>query len=171
MKEFSFENTLKLTEAEYLEVWALVPAARRAVLIRRAALAAVGVIFLLSPYTLLLGVLVLILNAVWLFAPRMIPAGARSSFQQHKYLRDALTCGVSEQRLWVKSARLDASAAWPLLVTWRERAGWLVLSPSGVPPVYLPIGRLKEEGLYERVKELAEQHAREFESGGRFRAG
>lgn len=96
--------------------------------------------------------------------PRMIPVGARSTFHQHKYLRDALSCGVSEQKLWVRSDRLDASAAWSMLVTWRERAGWLVLSLSGIPPVYLPINRLKEEGLYEQVLELARQHGKEFKT-------
>ena len=170
MQHFSFENTVKLTESQYLDVWALVPARPLSRLIRRAALAVVGVIFLLSPYTLLLGIVILILNAVFLFEPQIFPAGASSAFHQHKYLRDALTCGVSEQKLWVKSARLNASVSWSMLVTWRERGGWLVLSPSGVPPVYLLIGRLKEEGLYERVLELARENAQEFKTGGLFRA-
>lgn len=171
MRTFNFENTVKLTESQYLDVWSLVPGRRLSRLIRRVALAAVGVIFLFSPYTLLPGVVLLILNVVAVFEPRMLPVGARSSFHQHKYLRDALACGVDEQRLWVKSDRLDASVAWSMLVTWRERAGWLVLSPSGIPPVYLPVSRLKEEGLYERVTELARQNAGEFKAGGSFRAG
>ncbi len=170
MEEFGFEHTVKLTESEYLDVWALVPATRPSRLIGRAALAAVGVVFLLSPYTLLLGVVLLLSAVFYAFASRMIPAGARSTFRQHKYLRDALTFGVSGQRLWVRGARLEASAAWPMLVTWRERAGWLVLSPSGIPPLYLPVARLKEEGLYERVTELAKQHAREFDARGPSRA-
>ena len=170
MKQFSFENTVKLTESQYLDVWALVPARRPLRLIQRAALAVVGGIFLFSPYTLLPGILLLIFNAVSVFEPRIFPAGARSMFRQHKYLRDALTCGVSEQKLWVRSARLDANVAWSLLVTWRERAGWLVLSPSGIPPLYLPINRLKEEGLYEQVMELARQNGTEFKTGGLFRA-
>jgi hypothetical protein len=170
MNQFRFENTLKLTESQYLDVWALVPTTRLSRLIRHAALAVVGIIFLFSPYTLLLGVVLILSVAITPFEPRMIPASARSLFHQHKYLRDALTCGVSEQRLWVKSARLDASVPWPMLATWRERAGWLVLSPSGIPPVYLPISRLREEGLYEQVIELARQHAKEFKSGGLFRA-
>jgi hypothetical protein len=162
---FSFENTLKLTESQYLEVWALVPSGRRSRLIRRGALAAVGVVFLFSPYTLLLGVAVLAAGVFYAFAPRMIPAGARSTFRQHEYLRDELTCGVSDERLWVRSERLDAAAAWSMLAVWRERAGWLVLSPSGIPPVYLSVERLKAEGLYERVLALAKRHGKEFNSG------
>jgi hypothetical protein len=133
MQDFNFENTVKLTESQYLNVWALAPARTLSGLIRRAALAVAGVIFLFSPYTLLLGVVILILNALRLFVPEIFLAGASSVFHQHKYLRDALTCGVSERRLWVRSARLDASVSWQMLATWRERGGWLVLSPSGVP--------------------------------------
>ena len=162
MQDFSFENTVRLTESQYLDVWALVPARPLSRIIRRVALAVVGVIFLFTPYTLLAGIIILTLNAVSLFAPRIFTAGAGSMFHQHKYLRDALTCGVSERKLWVKSARLDAAVSWSMLVNWRESGGWLVLSPSGVPPVYLSIERLKEEGLYERVLELAKENAQEF---------
>jgi len=162
MEKFSFESTLKLTESQYMDVWTILPTTRLSRIVRHAALAVVGVIFLFSSYTLLLGILVLIFVAVTPLLPRMVPAGARSMFYGHEYLRDALTCGVSEQRLWVKSARLDASVAWTMLGNWRERAGWIVLSPSGIPPVYLPVNRLKEEDLYERVKELARKHAKEF---------
>jgi hypothetical protein len=170
MEQFSFEDTVKLTESQYLSLWALAPAGALHATIRRAALAGVGVIFLFTPYTLLLGVILLIFNLVSVFIPKVIPAGARSTFRQHKYLRDALTCGVSEERLWVRSPRLEASAAWSLLVTWREREGWLVLSPSGIPPVYLPINRLREEGLYEQVTELARGNAKEFKAGSLTRA-
>lgn len=170
MQHFSFENTVKLTEAQFLDVWALVPTRTLSRLIRRAALAVVGVIFLFSSYTLVLGIVILTLNAVSLFEPKILPAGAGSIFHQQQYLRDALTCGVSEQKLWVTSIRLNVSVSWSMLVSWRERGGWLVLSPSGVPPVYLSIKRLKEEGLYERVIELAREHAQEFKTGGLFRA-
>jgi hypothetical protein len=121
MHHFSFENTVRLTESQYLDVWALVPARTLSRLIRHAALAVVGAIFLFSPYTLLLGIVILVLEAVSLFEPKIFPAGAGSMFRQHKYLRDALTCGVSEGKLWVKSARLDASVSWSMLASWRER--------------------------------------------------
>jgi len=49
-----------------------------------------------------------------------------------------------------------------MLGSWRETEGWLVLSPSGIPPVYLSLARLKEEGLYGRVRALAVSNAPEF---------
>ena len=164
MKEFSFENTLKLTESQYLEVWALVPVTRLPLWIRRVALMAVGIVFLFTSYTLALGILLLVLVVISIFTPKVIPAGARSLFQGHRYLRDSLTYGVSEQKLWVKGSRLEGCVSWSMLVTWRERAGWLVLSPSGIPPIYLALARLKEEGLYDQVSGLARQNAKEFKT-------
>ena len=57
---------------------------------------------------------------------------------------------------------IDASVQWSLLVTWREVEGWLLLSPSGIPPVYLSLSRLREEGLCDRVRDLAARHAPEY---------
>ena len=163
MDEFRFENTFKLTESQYLAVWAVLPLWRVPRLIRLGALAAVGVLFLFTTYTLLLGVILLSLIVVSVFLPgRIVPVGARSLFQRHEYLRDALTYGVSEQKLWVKGARIDASVSWSMLGSWREIEGWLVLSASGIPPVYLSLASLTEEGLDGRVRALAAAHAPEF---------
>jgi hypothetical protein len=162
MDEFRFENTVTLTESQYLAVWGVL--AKRPKMIRLVGVAVVGVLFLFTKVTLLLGLLVLSLVVVMVFAPRLLSFAARSTFRGHNYLRDALTYGVNDQKLWVKGALIDASTPWSALVTWRETDGWLVLSPSGIPPLYLSIGRLKNEGLYGRVRALAASNAPEFNS-------
>lgn len=162
MDEFRFENTLKLTESQYVAVWAVIPAWRLTRMMRFGLLVAVGVAFLFTTYTLVLGVILLGLAVVALLVPGIVPVGARSNFRQHKYLRDALTYGVSDQKLWVGGARIDASVPWSMLVTWRETEGWLVLSTSGIPPVYLSLARLREEGLYGRVRALSASNAPEY---------
>ena len=143
-----------------MAVWGVL--AKRPKMIRLVGLVAVGVLFLFTKVTLLLGLLVLVLVVVIVFAPRLISVGARSTFRGHNYLRDALTYGLNDEKLWVKGARIDASTPWSALVTWRETEGWLVLSPSGIPPLYLSISRLKNEGLYGRVRALAASYAPEF---------
>lgn len=160
MHEFSFENTVTLTESQYIAVWGVLT--KRPKMIRLVGLAAAGVLFLFTKLTLLLGLLVLSLVVVIVFAPRLLSFGARSTFRGHNYLRDALQYGVNDQKLWVKGARIEASVPWSALVTWRETEGWLVLSPSGIPPLYLSLGRLKNEGLYGRVRALAASNAPEF---------
>jgi hypothetical protein len=91
----------------------------------------------------------------------------RSIFRRHVFLRDPLTYGASGQKMWVRGARIDGSVQWSMLVTWREIEGWLLLSPSGIPSVYLSLARVKEEGLYDRVSELAKRYAPEFNKAPR----
>ena len=136
-------------------------------MIRLVGLTAVGVLLLFIKVTLLLGLLVLGLVVVILFIPRLLSFSARNNFRGHNYLRDALTYGVSDHKLWVKGARIDASVPWSALVTWRETEGWLVLSPSGIPPLYLSLNRLKNAGLYGRVRALAASNAPEFDTSTR----
>lgn len=163
MNEFRFENTLTMTESQYVALWALIPSFRFSRVIRLVVLTAFGIALLFTTYTLLLGVILLGITLMSVVLPRvMLPGGTRHTFRQHKYLRDALTYGVSEQKFWVKGARIEASVPWSMLVTWREREDWLVLSASGIPPVYLSLARLREEGLYGRVRALAASNAPEY---------
>ena len=163
MEEFKFENTVTLTESQYVAIWSVLPSKPWFLRLRLIAITTVGVLLLFSTYTLLIGLILLALAGASIYLPKLIvPGGARNLFRRHKYLRDALTYGVSEQKLWVKGLRIDASVQWSMLVTWREIEGWLLLSPSGIPPVYLSLSRLKEEGLYRRVKDLAKRHASEY---------
>ena len=162
MDELTFQNTVKLTESEYVALSAVLPAWRLSRKIRFGLLVALGIGFLFTKYTLLLGIILLGLGVLALLAPGIVPFAVRSAFRQHKYLRDALTYGCNQEKLWVKGARIDASVPWSMLVTWRETDGWLVLSPSGIPPLYLSLARLKEEGVYGRVRALAASNAPEF---------
>ena len=163
MEEFRFENTVKLTEAQYVPIWSLFPQKRWFVKLRLFAITAVGVLLLFSSYTLLIGLILLGSVVVAVYLPgKILPGVSRSLFRRHVYLRDALTYGVSDHGMWVKGARIDARVQWSMLVTWREVEGWLLLSASGIPPVYLSLARLKEEGLYRRVRDLAKSHAPEY---------
>jgi hypothetical protein len=162
MDEFRFENTVKLSESEYLAVWSVLPGWLRSRRMRFIVVATVGVLFLFSPYTLLLGLILLGFAGLGLVIPDIVRLGTRSTFRRHEYLREALTYGVSEQKVWVRGTKIDASVPWSMLVTWREIEGWLVLSPSGIPPVYLSLERLIEAGLYGRVRAIAASNAPEY---------
>lgn len=132
-------------------------------MIRLGAFIALGIVLLFTTYTLILGVLLLGLVVLSLVLPgKILPVGARSSFHKHEYLRGPLTYGVSEEKIWIRGTRIDASVPWSMLVTWREVEDWLVLSPSGIPPVYLSLAGLKEQGLYGRVRALAASNAPEY---------
>ncbi len=162
MSEFRFENTLTMTESQYVALFGLLSTRRRSRSLRLIAVSAVGILLLFTPYTLVLGVILLGLVIFAILVPRLVPLGARRAFRQHEYLRDPITYAVTDQRVWVKSARIEASASWAMLKVWRETEGWLVLSSSGIPPVLLSLARLREEGLYGRVRALAASNAPEY---------
>lgn len=163
MDELRFENTVKLTEAEFVATWGVVRAPNK---LKYVALVAVGILCLFTPYTLLLGLLLLGLAVLGSFIPIIIPGGARHKFRELSYLHEPLTYGVSEHKLWVKGASIDASVPWSMLYTWREIQDWLVLSPVGIPPVYLSLARLREEGVYGRVRAIAASNAPEYNKSG-----
>ncbi len=60
MDEFRFENTLTLTESQYVAVWTLLSPRRFSRMMRLGVLATIAIAFLFTPYTLLLGVILLV---------------------------------------------------------------------------------------------------------------
>jgi len=166
MEQFRFENTVTLTEEQYVAIYGVLPKKPWFRYIRFVLITTIGVVCLFSKYTLLIGLILLGFAVMAVLLRKLIiPGNTRSLFRRHRYLQDPLTYGVSDQKLWVKGVRIDASVDWTMLVVWREVEGWLLLSTSGIPPIYLSIARLKEEGLYKRVREMAKSHAPEYGKG------
>ena len=124
----------------------------------------VGVVCLFSPYTAILGVVLILVGIAGAFVPRLFPMSAAGMFHKFRYLHETVTYGVSDQTLWVHTSDLKAEAAWRHVAVWREHNGWLVLSTNGIPAVYLPVESLKAAKVYEEVKHLARQHGREYGS-------
>jgi hypothetical protein len=159
LDEIRFENTVKLSESEYVELWGVAHVPKN---LKFVGLIAAGILCLFTPYTLLLGIGALGLAVVGLFMPLIVPGGARHRYRQCAYLQEALTYGVSEHKLWVRGASIDASVPWSMLTVWREKGDWLVLSPNGIPTLYLSLAGLREKGLYGRVRALAASNAPEY---------
>ena len=167
MEQFRFENTVQLTEDQYVAIHGVLPKKPWFKYVRFVALIIIGLVCLLSKYTLIIGLALLAMAVMAVFLPKMIPGGTRSIFRRHKYLQYPLTYGISDQRLWVKGTLIDASVHWTMLVVWREVEGWLVLSPSGIPVLYFSIARLKEEGVHDRVLIMAKAHGQEYNKAPR----
>ena len=158
MENKLFEHIIEFDEESYRAIWQ-----RKSIRWLRFAIALIVGLFLLSwSYTLLLGVVVFILCFVHLISPGLLSKGLHHNFQGLKYLHYPLKYGVSGEYLWVQGKNIDAKASWPLLVTWQVRNDWLILSPSGIPQVYLPIPEMKRSGVYDKVLELAKENGKEF---------
>jgi hypothetical protein len=163
----NFEHTHRLSQAEYVGIWALLDPARPARLVRRIGILVVGLACLLSPYTMLLGVIILALAAVAALIPSFFPGTAARSFRQFCYLDGPVTYGADEDSVWVRTLDFSAKAAWRHVTVWRERNGWLILQGNTFPPVLLPITALKAQSIYDQVKALAQKHAVEWNRAGR----
>jgi hypothetical protein len=68
---------------------------------------------------------------------------------------------VSDTEIWVDTPLLKCVSKWENLVTWREIAGWLMLTAKGMPSAFYRIEVLQRDGLYERVMTLARSHGKE----------
>jgi hypothetical protein len=155
-----FENPVELSETDYVGVFGV---GKRHLEIWRVIVGlALGLICLWSPYTLLLGICMLTLSAISMITPRLLPVGARARYRRSSVLREPMTCGVSDDLMWLKGQSFHFESSWRHLEIWRERHGWFVLSPHGMSPVFLNVAQLRNAGVYERVRALAQEHAQEF---------
>ena len=76
-------------------------------------------------------------------------------------------CGHRQWQCWeslplVIGPDLQCQCTWKNLKVWRERDGWLILSPNAMPPLFLSVQLLKDAKVYDAVLALARQNAREF---------
>jgi hypothetical protein len=158
---FSFEHAWEMTAADF--VWLNTPSFRpsRRGYLRLAALAVFGLAALFWRYTAGIGMLVLVIMAFIAAMPRFVRSSLRNRFDESDYLHGPVAYGVSSRGFWLRGASLGAESDWAGLRSWQERGGWLILFGSGMPPVYLPVGELREAGVYADVKALAQVHARE----------
>jgi hypothetical protein len=152
---FSFEHTYQISRTEYVVLWGVLDPARPRALVRRLAIAVVGLACLFSAYTIVLGVMILALAAVAVFVPRFLPGTVARNFEEFRYLDGPVTYGADEASVWARTPDFSAKAGWRHVTAWRERKGWLILQGNGFPPVLLPIAALKDQGV----------HALEWNSG------
>jgi hypothetical protein len=158
MENALFEHTIEFDEESYRAIWQ-----RKSTRWLRFAIALViGLLMLFWSYTLLLGVVVLILCFIHLVSPHLLSKGLHHNFRGLKYLHHPLKYSVSDEHLVVQGRTIDAKASWPLLVTWQVRNNWLILTPSGIPQVYLPISEMKKVGVYDQIMELTKKNGKEF---------
>ena len=171
---FTFEHTYQLSEAEHVTLWsplnqhsatAKVWGATTVARVKRFSIVAAGLIMFLWPYTVGLGLVVLTITFLVIFAPHLVHNTSARTFRQLRYLREPLAYGANSDRVWVRGSDFTVEASWRYLAVWREQGGgWLILQGNDFPSIYLPIALLKNRGVYDQVTALARQHAVEFDS-------
>jgi hypothetical protein len=162
LNAFVHEQKRQLSQDEFVSITGLLK--RRGRPLRLAFLFAVAIACLFWSHTVVLGLLLLILGLVVFFMPLSLPAGTASTFRASPHLHGELTYRVTDRELSVTGEDLHCQCSWKNLGVWQEKDGWLVLSPHGMPRLFLSTQLLREAGVYDSVVELARQHAREFDT-------
>jgi len=111
---------------------------------------------------LILGIALLVAAVFSLFAPYLLPAGAAATYRESPHLHQELTYGVGDRELSVVGADLCCQCGWQNLKVWQERDGWLILSPNGMPQLFLSVRQLRDAGVYDDVLTLARQHGTKY---------
>jgi hypothetical protein len=159
---FEYTYTHQFTESEYVAINSTLSPRTR--VIRYLGGAVLAVICLMWPYTFVMGLFIMGLLVVSFFAPGLVRVGSRSTFRQSKLLKTALTYRVTDSALSIVGEGVDLKCSWSNLIVWRENAGWLILSPSGMESIRLQVAKLKEDGVYESIIKLASKNGMKFNS-------
>ena len=96
--------------------------------------------------------------------PSLLPKTVANNFREINYLKQELTYGVSENKLWVKGDQINIELGWQNAAVWDIREEWLKISPNHSPVLWFEIAKLKEANIYENVIELCNKHAVRFDS-------
>ena len=159
---FHFEHTFELTPDIYAEIHEVMP--RKYRWLRRTGALIVGIAFLQSPYTLVIGIALLGLLLVAVFIPKFLPKTARRTFEFSDHLHGPITYGVSDTHVWSHGALFEQRCAWENVAVFEERGDWLRLHPQSLNQLYFSISALKDASVYEQVASLASDRATRYAS-------
>ena len=159
---FHFELATQVSEGDYItRQFVQRPRTRRHLSYLTLA-TIVGAAALLSLRTTALGVVILIICTFVWTAPQMARWASRHEYSNTNYLHGPLTYGVSDQKLWFRSAHLYSESTWAGLINWDERGGTLRLAASGLPELFFSVDELRGAGVYERLREQLKDHGVDF---------
>jgi hypothetical protein len=154
---FTFEHTFTIKEGDFRQLWQVMNPRRHPLV--RLALGVVGVVCLLSSWTFVLGIVILLILVLRMAVPSFLDFGYAAQFKTSPHLHGPVTYGVSDSALWVSGESFEARCRWTNLMMWRIRKDWLVLAPSGMTCLYFSVSQLKEADVLEPVMALARAHA------------
>ncbi|HEY5674403.1 MAG TPA: hypothetical protein VIR78_11900 [Malonomonas sp.] len=162
MNEFSFEETILLSEEEYVDIFGVIPKSRKTFM--RFCMLAVGVICLFFPFTQLLGIFLLGMAFVSVVMNRNLPGMSKQTYKAKPYYHQPVTYGITQNKLWANFENFNISSAWENLAVWQLQGKWVRLSPHGLPPIIFKKESLEKAGILETVLQKAKQFGVEFNS-------
>ena len=149
MDQFSYSHSVKFTERQYVEIISLF--ARQSRYINSAIALAGGIVCLFSAYTVILGVIILVVLVLSLTMPNRIPGTLSKVYQNSRLLKDEVRYGVDNNGLELNCRLLDAKAPWEAVVVWKEQGDWLQIQSEGMPACWFKVSNLRAACVYDDV--------------------
>lgn len=118
----------------------------------------VGLILLLWPYTVGLGVLALLYVLLMMFTNRAIRSGSRLVSRSWPFLMpEKTTFGISDAGLELENGRIRAKVKWAAYTRSFEYDDWLVIIACGLA-FWFQVSALKQAGVYADVVALCQKY-------------
>ena len=164
--KLDYSYTHKLSEEEYVDLNSIFSFKIRRYLVP--IYAVVGIACLLSQYTFILGIVILTLSIIATFHPKIIRYGAALQYRDITYLHHELRYHVGDSKLSIDGVNdFHASCNWQNDLYWNHRRGWIIIGTSGMPQIYIPESKAKDDGVYDAIVYYASKYARHVDKGRR----
>ncbi len=163
MEPFQFKNTHTFSEEEYRDIHRLLET-KKGRLRGKIITAILTVACFFSPYTLLLGIVLVILFLLDRFKSGIVTKAFDNAHRESKLLKLKLTYGVSNNYLTLEGKGVSLKIGWNMIKVWELKERWLVISADQLPSFYLDIEKLKEKNLLLKVLSLCQKHGVMFDS-------
>lgn len=101
MEEFKFEHSHKFTEQEYVDLMSLF--AKKTRPFRLTIISVVGIACLFWSYTLIIGIILILIAMLIPILRRALPGTATNNYKKIPVLKAENLYGIDEKELWIKN--------------------------------------------------------------------
>jgi len=116
----------------------------------------------LSKYSFFIGIFIVIFYIYIFIEPQLLLLNRKRYFYKRNYFSDVINYSLNEKEIRISGKDINIKTTWPSLYNWHFRENWLILTFHDAPSVYLPIQRLKEEGVFYKIKAIAMNNGPEY---------
>lgn len=160
--KFEFTNALQFDQQQYVELNGITTGKWRPVLITGSTLA--GILMLFWSYTIILGIVVLAVTCLLVFAPQFLLGNEAWRYWENPLNQQEIFYGISDQGLSFETDGAEAKIVWTRKCVWEERGDLLRISSVNFPTCWFYISGLKQAGIHDQVMDKCRRYGKQFKS-------
>lgn len=157
---FEFSNTLQFNQQQHLELNGLSRGKKQPLL--RACCALAGILMLFWSYTVLLGIILLVVTGLLIFAPQRLPGTDAWYYRRNRFYGQEIVYGVSDQGLSFTTEGVEAEIVWTRKCVWERRGELLRISSVNFPNCWYRISDLELAGVHDQVMDKCRQYGKQY---------